>query len=42
MNDHPKPLGGTRSARFETVRELFASKLASGEDLAGGKAGRAS
>src|SRR5262245_18128634 len=33
MNDHPTPLGGTCSARFEPVRELFAAKLASGEDL---------
>src|SRR6516162_10430084 len=33
MNDHATPLGGTCSARFEPVRELFASKLESGEDL---------
>ena len=33
MNDHPTPLGGTCSARFDTLRELFAAKLASGEDL---------
>src|SRR5215831_13509722 len=33
MNDHPTPLGGTCSARFEPVRELFAAKLESGEDL---------
>ena len=33
MNDHPTPLGGTCSARFDPVRELFAAKLASGEDL---------
>lgn len=33
MNDHPTPLGGTCSARFDPLRELFASKLESGEDL---------
>ena len=33
MNDHPTPLGGTCSARFEPRRELFAAKLESGEDL---------
>jgi CubicO group peptidase (beta-lactamase class C family) len=33
MNDHPTPLGGTCSARFEPLRELFAAKLESGEDL---------
>jgi CubicO group peptidase (beta-lactamase class C family) len=33
MNDHPTPLGGTCSAQFEPLRELFASKLESGEDL---------
>src|SRR4051794_8046994 len=33
MNDHPTPLGGTCSARFDAVRELFAAKLESGEDL---------
>jgi CubicO group peptidase (beta-lactamase class C family) len=33
MNDQPTPLGGTCSARFDPVRELFASKLESGEDL---------
>jgi CubicO group peptidase (beta-lactamase class C family) len=33
MNDLPTPLGGTCSARFEPLRELFASKLESGEDL---------
>lgn len=33
MIDHPTPMGGTCSARFEPVRELFASKLESGEDL---------
>jgi CubicO group peptidase (beta-lactamase class C family) len=33
MNDHSTPLGGTCSARFDPVRELFAAKLESGEDL---------
>ena len=33
MSNHPAPLGGTCSARFEPLRELFASKLESGEDL---------
>jgi CubicO group peptidase (beta-lactamase class C family) len=33
MSDHPTPLGGTCSARFEPLRELFVSKLESGEDL---------
>jgi len=33
MNDHPTPLGGTCSARFGPLRELFAAKLESGEDL---------
>jgi CubicO group peptidase (beta-lactamase class C family) len=33
MSDHPTPLGGTCSARFEPLRELFTSKLESGEDL---------
>ena len=33
MKDHPAPLGGTCSARFEPLRELFAAKLDSGEDL---------
>ena len=35
MNDHPNPtlLGGTCSARFDPLRELFAGKLESGEDL---------
>src|SRR6516164_1137507 len=33
MSDHPTPLGGTCSARFEPLRELFAAKLKSGEDL---------
>src|SRR4051812_862856 len=29
----PTPLGGTFSARFDPLRELFAAKLESGEDL---------
>src|SRR5262245_28544857 len=33
MSDHLTPLGGTCSARFEPLRELFAAKLESGEDL---------
>jgi CubicO group peptidase (beta-lactamase class C family) len=33
MSDHPTPLGGKCSARFEPLRQLFASKLESGEDL---------
>ncbi len=33
MSDRPTPLGGTCSARFDSVRELFTSKLESGEDL---------
>jgi CubicO group peptidase (beta-lactamase class C family) len=33
MNDHPTPFGGTCSARFDPLRELFAAKLESGEDL---------
>jgi CubicO group peptidase (beta-lactamase class C family) len=33
MSDHSTPLGGTCGARFEPLRELFAAKLASGEDL---------
>lgn len=33
MTNHPTPLRGTCSARFETVRDLFASKLESGEEL---------
>src|SRR5262249_20360765 len=33
MSDHPTPLGGSCSARFDPVRELFAAKLTSGEDL---------
>src|SRR6478735_1528313 len=33
MSDHPTPMGGTCSARFDPLRELFAAKLDSGEDL---------
>ena len=33
MSDHPTPLSGSCSARFEPLRELFAAKLESGEDL---------
>jgi hypothetical protein len=33
MSGHPTPLGGTCSARFDPLRELFAAKLESGEDL---------
>jgi CubicO group peptidase (beta-lactamase class C family) len=33
MSDHPKALGGTCTARFDPLRELFAAKLDSGEDL---------
>ncbi len=33
MNDHPTPLAGTCSARFDPLRDLFAAKLESGEDL---------
>jgi CubicO group peptidase (beta-lactamase class C family) len=33
MSDHPTALGGMCSARFDPLRELFAAKLASGEDL---------
>jgi CubicO group peptidase (beta-lactamase class C family) len=33
MNDHPTALGGTCSARFDPLRELFKAKLDSGEDL---------
>jgi CubicO group peptidase (beta-lactamase class C family) len=33
MNDHPTPLGGRCSSRFEPLRELFAAKLESGEEL---------
>ncbi len=33
MSDHPRALGGTCSARFDPLRELFAAELESGEDL---------
>jgi len=33
MSEQPTPLGGTCSARFDSLRELFAAKLESGEDL---------
>ena len=33
MSDHPTALGGTCSGRFDPLRELFAAKLESGEDL---------
>jgi len=33
MSDHPTALGGTCSARFDPLRELFVAKLESGEDL---------
>ncbi len=33
MGDHSMALGGFCSARFDSVRELFAAKLESGEDL---------
>jgi CubicO group peptidase (beta-lactamase class C family) len=33
MNDQRTPLGGTCSARFDPLRELFVSKIESGEDL---------
>src|SRR6266851_7183559 len=33
MSDLPTALGGTCSARFDPLRELFAAKLESGEDL---------
>ena len=33
MSDHPTALGGTCNARFDPLRELFAAKLESGEDL---------
>jgi CubicO group peptidase (beta-lactamase class C family) len=33
MGNHLVPLGGTCTARFEPLRELFAAKLESGEDL---------
>lgn len=33
MSDHSTPLAGTCGARFEPLRDLFAAKLESGEDL---------
>jgi CubicO group peptidase (beta-lactamase class C family) len=33
MSNHPTPVGGTCGARFRPLRELFAEKLESGEDL---------
>jgi CubicO group peptidase (beta-lactamase class C family) len=33
MSGQPTPLGGACSARFDPLRELFVSKLVSGEDL---------
>src|SRR3954468_11419900 len=33
MSDHSTPPGGTCSARFDPLRELFAAELESGEDL---------
>jgi CubicO group peptidase (beta-lactamase class C family) len=33
MSDHQTPLGGKCSGRFDSLRELFTAKLASGEDL---------
>ena len=33
MSDHPTAQGGTCSARFDPLREMFAAKLESGEDL---------
>jgi CubicO group peptidase (beta-lactamase class C family) len=33
MSDHPTPLGGTCSPRFDSLRALFAANLESGEDL---------
>ena len=33
MSDHPTALGGMCNARFDSLRELFAAKLESGEDL---------
>ena len=35
MSGHPTVLGSTCSTRFEPLRELFAAKLESGEDLGG-------
>jgi CubicO group peptidase (beta-lactamase class C family) len=33
MSEHSTPLGGACGARFDSLRELFAAKLESGEDL---------
>ncbi|HEV3020824.1 MAG TPA: serine hydrolase domain-containing protein [Pirellulales bacterium] len=33
MSNHPTALGGTCSERFDSLRDLFAAKLESGEDL---------
>ena len=33
MSDHPTPLGGTCTARFDSLRELFAARLEAGEDI---------
>ena len=33
MSDHQTPLGGKCSGRFDSLRELFAAGLGSGEDL---------
>ncbi len=33
MSDHATALGGTCSAQFDPLRELFVAKLESGEDL---------
>ena len=33
MSDPATPLGGTCIARFDPLRELFAARLKSGEDL---------
>jgi CubicO group peptidase (beta-lactamase class C family) len=33
MSDHPTPLGGRCSGRFDALRELFVAKLESGENL---------
>jgi hypothetical protein len=33
VRDHPTDLGGTCSSRFDPLRELFAGKLETGEDL---------
>jgi CubicO group peptidase (beta-lactamase class C family) len=33
VSDHPTKLGGTCSTRFDPLRELFAAKLETGEDL---------